>query len=307
MKTHALVLVALVLGLPAPSVMAHGRSELMTKELNASPPEWLSIGVPIKVELSQSPPVDREAFRSRSGGATNSSNRVQIPDRGIEIKLDYEIDWTGNNEAGTAVSLSPNGRKLIVNAGPTSRVYDIHDDGTYREVPLQLPHVTYDDGRKGYLYGWSWADDQTLVARAEIIDEAGHEILENRIYVFHLKQSVLSRLDLSALSLADTDVIEVIGIGKDLSQLKLSAGNTVVIAKADLKSPPKIGQKESIPSTATSALVAPEQLPPRQAEENPTVPTPSEGATSSIPWSIIVVLIVAACGLLWLLLKRRTK
>lgn len=114
MNIYSLGLVAMVLGLHVPGVLAHGRSELMTKELNAPTPDWLSIGVPIKAEPSQSPPGDHEAFRSRSGGATNSSNRVQIPSRGIEIKLDYEIDWTGNNEAGTAVSLSPNGKNLIV-------------------------------------------------------------------------------------------------------------------------------------------------------------------------------------------------
>jgi hypothetical protein len=41
-------------------------------------------------------------------------------------------------------------------------------------------------------------------------------------------------------------------------------------------------------------------------ESKPTMPTPSEEPTSSTPWSIIVALIVAAGGLLWLLLKRRS-
>lgn len=40
------------------------------------------------------------------------------------------------------------------------------------------------------------------------------------------------------------------------------------------------------------------------AEAKPT-PTPSEEPASSTPWSIIVVFIVAAIGLLWLLLKKR--
>jgi hypothetical protein len=43
----------------------------------------------------------------------------------------------------------------------------------------------------------------------------------------------------------------------------------------------------------------------RAAEVKPTVATPSEEPTSSMPWSIIVVLIVAAIGLLWLVLKNR--
>lgn len=41
-------------------------------------------------------------------------------------------------------------------------------------------------------------------------------------------------------------------------------------------------------------------------EAKPTASAPSEEPTSSTSWSIIVVLIVAAVGLLWLLLKRRS-
>jgi hypothetical protein len=276
----------------------------MTRELNAKAPEWLSIGVPIKAEPMTSLPSDQIVFRSRSGGATNSRNRVQIPSRGIQIELDYELDWTGNNEAGTGVSLSPDGKRLVVNAGPTNHLYEIEADGTYREVPLQLPHVTYDEGLKGYLRGWSWADDQTLVARAEITDEAGHEIIENRIYVFHMKEATLSRLDLSALKLTDTDGIEVIGFGSDLSQLKLSVGNAFVIAKADLKSPPKINQKET--NAPTAPLVALNRQEPNASEAKPTTPpTPIEELASSTPWSVIVILMVAATGLLWLLVKNR--
>jgi hypothetical protein len=44
---------------------------------------------------------------------------------------------------------------------------------------------------------------------------------------------------------------------------------------------------------------------PKAPEAKPTTSTPSEEPTSSTPWSIIVVLIVAAVGLLWLLLKGR--
>ena len=43
---------------------------------------------------------------------------------------------------------------------------------------------------------------------------------------------------------------------------------------------------------------------PKKAPEAKTV-TPSEEPTSPTPWSIIVVLIVAAIGLLWLLVKKR--
>lgn len=45
---------------------------------------------------------------------------------------------------------------------------------------------------------------------------------------------------------------------------------------------------------------------PEAPEAKPTPTTPSVETASSTPWSIIVVLIVAALGLLWLLLKRRS-
>jgi hypothetical protein len=43
----------------------------------------------------------------------------------------------------------------------------------------------------------------------------------------------------------------------------------------------------------------------KQAPEAKPAPIPSEEPTSSTPWSIIVVLVVAAIGLLWLLVKNR--
>ena len=45
---------------------------------------------------------------------------------------------------------------------------------------------------------------------------------------------------------------------------------------------------------------------PKKTPEAKPAPTPSEEPDSSTPWSIIVVLIVAGLGLLWLLLKRRS-
>jgi len=45
--------------------------------------------------------------------------------------------------------------------------------------------------------------------------------------------------------------------------------------------------------------------PKKAAVAKPAISSPSEEPTSSTPWSIIVVLILAASGLLWLLLKGR--
>lgn len=65
-----------------------------------------------------------------------------------------------------------------------------------------------------------------------------------------------------------------------------------------------------IPSSATNTTSpqAPSHVQPSAPVNAPSTEStaaPSKEPTSSTPWSIIVVLIVAACGLLWLLLKRR--
>lgn len=302
MNAYLVCTIALAAMLSTRSSFAHGRSEQMNQELNAKTPEWLSIGAPIKVEPSATVAENGAVFRPRSGGATNSRNRVQIPARGIEIRVDYEIDWTGNNEAGTGSSLSPDGTRLIVNSGPSSHLYEILPNGESREVPLLLPHVTYDVGRKGYLREWSWADDQTLIARAEITDNAGHEIVENRIYVFHMNERALSRLDLSALNLPTTDGLEITKVGSDLNHLKIIVGDSEFTVKADLKSPPKIKKQEPDTSKTTAPLTASKQSPSKTSEAKAL--TTSEEPTSSTPWSIIVVLIVGVIGLLWFLLKK---
>ncbi|MES2466126.1 MAG: hypothetical protein V4675_02400 [Verrucomicrobiota bacterium] len=301
MKRRLFCLFASALALAVPSTLAHGRSEQMTRELNAAAPEWLSIGVPIRAEPATSLPSDQIVFRSRSGGATNSRNRVQIPSRGIEIKLDYEADWTGNNEAGSGVSLSPNGRRLLVNSGPTSRMYEIQTNGSYGEVPLQLPHVTYGAGLKGYLRKWSWVDNEILIARAEITDEAGHEIVENRIYVYHMHERALTRLDLSALNLPSTDGLEFTKVASDLNHLKIIVGDSEFTVKADLKTPPEIEKHQAdVPKTT------PPPATPKRSAPNATIPTLGEESTLPLPWSIIAVSIAAALALLWLLLKRRS-
>ncbi|MCB1097918.1 MAG: hypothetical protein KDN22_20265 [Verrucomicrobiae bacterium] len=238
----------------------NGQSEEMIKELNAPVPSWMSLAEPVRVEPMGGESVpDPESFRPRSGGATNSRNRVQIPARGIEFQVDYSIDWTGNNAEGLGVSLSPDGTKLIVNSGLTSHLYEITPNGEHREIPVQVPHITYDKGVNGFITKWSWADNDLLVGRAGITDESGHVIVEVRLYVFHLEEMALARLDLSALEMDSNDppIVGVVSVGKDLSRLVLSVGDERVIASADLKSPPKLLAKSDsdTPTSSDAALV----------------------------------------------------
>jgi hypothetical protein len=59
------------------------------------------------------------------------------------------------------------------------------------------------------------------------------------------------------------------------------------------------------PEPKLNQVPTPEAAPQKALESKPTATQTSEELTSSTPWSIIVVLIVAAIGLLWLLLKGR--
>lgn len=105
-----------------------------------------------------------------------------------------------------------------------------------------------------------------------------------------------------------------------LQELRKTEGNTppslvrsMSFEDRDLFITEAYGQQSSSNDAAKQTAPAPKQLPvvqppaPKKAPEaKPTVPTPGEKPTSSTPWSIIAVMIVAAIGLLWLLLKRRS-
>ncbi len=192
---------------------------------------------------------------------------------------------------------------LIINSGAESKLYEIQSNGQHRQIDLKLPHVTYDVGPKGYITGWSWADDATLLGEAEIDSEKG-EFIERRIYVFHMKESALSRLDVSALNLATTEGLTVTEIGTELGNLRLSIGDAAFTVSADLKSPPKLIIQEGEGARTEAGRSETNQL------ARNTVHIANVGASavaapeSSIPWSLTAVLTAAAIGLLWFLLKR---
>jgi hypothetical protein len=71
-----------------------------------------------------------------------------------------------------------------------------------------------------------------------------------------------------------------------------------------IKTVGKMNETPQAPQLAKASPMVQPQTPQKAPEAKPT-PIPSEEPTSSTPWSIIVVLIVAATGLLWLLVKKR--
>jgi len=300
-----LLLAVLCLSLAA-DALAHGRSAEMIRALNAPVPDWMFLAEPIKVE-----PMDGQAlpvppsFRPRSGGAANSGNRIQIPDRGIEFQVDYPIVYTGNDAEGLGVSLSLDGTKLIVSSGTGPHLYEIAPNGSHREIPLRLPDVTYDDGPKGLITKWSWAGNDVMIGRSGITDERGHELLEVRFYLYHLKEQALARLDLTALKLPDDIAgLEITGIGHDLEHLQIRLGDREFAVKADLKSPPRLLAKPDRASRPeTEAKLIGELHKPKMLNQKMQTPTANQEPTSSTPWTIIVVLIVSVIGLRWLLPK----
>jgi hypothetical protein len=251
-------------------LFAERRSAEMIRELNAPVPDWLSLAEPIKVELIDDKTLpDGYLFRPRSGGATNTRNRVRIAERKLEFEFDYEISWRGGNSEGYGVSISPDGKMLLVNSGTNPHLYEIRADSSLHEVFIKLPHVTYEEGLKGFITRWSWVGDDVMIGHSEIVDETGHEILENRIYVFYLKEQALARLDLNALNLKDSYGIEITSIGHDLKHIRMRLGGGEFTVKADLQSPPRLLAKHGLNrlQEPQSTVETPEQIESPQFEK----------------------------------------
>jgi hypothetical protein len=280
-----------------PHLFGHGWSDEMRHELNTPAPDWLVVGTSIKVHSAKQATPDESVYRPISGDSQSTRDRVTIPSRGIEIKVDFPIDWYRGS------SLSPDGIKLVINSGMKSSVLEIRPDGSYRDVKLRLPHVTYDAGFKGFITGWSWIDNNTLIGEAGIDTEEG-EFIESRFYIFYVKEGVLSRLDLSGLGLPTTEGLTVTKVAADLTGFKLSLGDASFAVKADLKSVPQPAENQTDRNRGTVSVQENRAALKKSPELKPASP-PSEEPISSTPWSVIAVLIVAASGLLWLLLKQR--
>ena len=289
----AFALVALI----ATHSLGHGWSEDMRLELNTPAPDWLVVGASIKVHGTEQANPDKSVYRPLSGDSQTTRDRVTIPSRGIEIKVDYPISWYRGS------SLNPDGNKLIVNSGTESKIYEILASGQHRQIELKLPRLTYDAGPKGFITGWSWADNNTLIGEAEIDNEKG-EFIEKRIYIFYAKESILSRLDINDLGLPTTEGLTVTKVATDLTGLRLSLGDADFAVKADLNSLPPPAKRE-LPGNGVSVSVPALHPATKQALKAKPLP-PSEKSISSTPWRTLVLLIVTALGLLWLLLKRRS-
>ena len=196
--------------------------------LNAPAPTWLTVGSPMKSQLAGPAEVKPTTFRAPSGESKCTRTTVTIPGKGIIIHPGYMVSWYHGS------SLSPDGTRLIINSGTDCHILQINSDKTHRELETQVPFVTYDDGPKGFISGWFWANDEVMLATAEV-STAGGEVQDCRLYALHLKERVLRRLDLSALGLARADVLEVKSVGSDSQHLVVVVGGRECVLKVDLR------------------------------------------------------------------------
>ncbi len=265
--------------------------------LHAKTPDWLTVGKPIVVQPAEENPSTKPSYREISGGSQSTGTKVTIPSQKIEIEVDFPITWWANGS-----SLSPDGTKLLINSGGDTHMLEIAADGSSRPIELRLPKVTYDAGLKGFMSSWFWAGQDTLVGSAEIDNERG-EFIEQRIYVFHPKLSILRCLDFGPLNLPSLEGLSVSKVGDDLNHLMISVGGEDFAVKVDLRSPQSIeNQPESVtPSDSMQSVKLP------SAPDSPISEPPSkdEKLASSTRWLAWVVLIIAASGVMCLLFKKR--
>lgn len=236
MRTSFCLLFSLPFLLAWVPLSGEDRTDEVQKELTAPAPDWLTIGESIKVNPANPEVITASSFRPINGNASNPQNPVKKPATTPDCGMIQVVEDLSRR----ARSLSPDGKKLIINSGTVSRVYEILPDGSQNPIDFKLPRVTYDEGPKGFITGWSWADDTTLIGEALIMHEK--QFIEHRLYVFHSKQKVLSRLDLSPLNLPINIAARLIvtEASHDLQSLKLAALGSVMTVSADLKSPPKL-------------------------------------------------------------------
>ena len=292
------------------SVLAHqGHSEAYKEYLNQPKPGWLSIGEPIKVEPVE---VDQKKFLESVDEDQElkvTRYAVSLPQKDITIKFDHSV--RGWHSWGNARKkwLSPDGRMLVVNTGGGSRMYEILDQGSYREIEFDFPKLTFDSGKRGEIYGWRWASNEVLLAESEIENEDTGEHENNRVYAYHWEEKVLSRLDLESLNIESLEGVEIIDVSQDANYLKINIGGDTHALKADLKSVPNLFKKDAIPKR-------PERVEPPKTERNPFPSLLSnklaenevEPVTekSNFPWIIAGVLLVGTFALLLKIFKSKS-
>ncbi|MCF7787468.1 MAG: hypothetical protein K9N47_15165 [Prosthecobacter sp.] len=161
--------------------------------------------------------------------------------------------------------------------------------------------------RSGALELWQFKKNGivwTLVARASLgsgTDVYGVTLPDAQTVELQRKDRAIDQLLITDRPLIGSPLYRVVMMnGQDYWPYGRAAGGPTATGE---KVREVANHLEVAPPLKSPTIVS--TLPQNTLEAKLTLPTLSEEPTSSTPWSIIVVLIVAATGLLWLLLKKR--
>jgi hypothetical protein len=273
------------------------------------------------------PIVSKIASDPNSGGWTWETNR----NGGYLVRKSMDVTGDGQPELFVASTLQSTKHEQ------TWTVFDVAKDGTLRPYRTTLQHSSawpIVEGDKMHLVYVLPPDKERMresdekpypVSRFTFVFP---EIKETLTYVSEAEATKFRPSDLGqlpklqAILLADyltkpeakwADVTEWNLDANDsffrVEDKERAAKNTaftpeVALSKLGVVQSSSASSSEQTTGNQPPPVVKPE-APKKAPESRPAAPTPSEEPASSTPWSIIVVLIVAAIGLLWLLLKGR--
>ena len=294
--------------------LAHqGHSEAYKEYLNQPKPEWLNIGEPITVKSVE---VDQKTFLD----AVEEHERVKVtrhsvslPEKDITIKFENTlISWYSGGDAAKKM-LSPDGSKLLVEtAGKGLFMYEILGQNSYREIKFDFPEIAFDSAIRGTISGWRSAADGVLIAESEIENEDTGEHENNRVYAYHWKEKILSRLNLDGLNLKNLEDVEIVDVSQNSNYLKINIGGEAYTLKLDLKSVPEFLKRDAFskrsdriesPKTGAKPVRITSSKPKLEVGETKT--TESE-KKSSLPWIITGVLLLGILALLFKSFKRKS-
>jgi len=235
--------VLLIIGLVG-LLYSHGIGEDHIDLLNSPAPDWLTVTGPLVAKPIEDgiDTVQQNNFRRvLTNEVQNTRYSVTIPHLGVNFETDYPIFYSFNPDVGSGVSLSPDEKTLLTNSGRKVRFYDVSDKDDIVELDIEVPSVTYDEGEKGIILSWSWGSNDILVGDATIESPDGHDVTETRLYLYDIKDKVLTRLDLSNLK-HDTNpegryVYDLVSVNKNLNEIIVSVNGIKHLLSADLKSP----------------------------------------------------------------------
>lgn len=262
-----------------------GHSPEYQRYLNQPKPEWMVLGRAITTmrldgDLKKLFPPSLDGIEMQV-----TRHSVVLPTKDVSIEFEHSVhEWHAWDDP-RAKWLSPDGEMLVVSAGSDSHLYEILNQGGYRELDVDLPELTFDVQPRGILSGWRWAADGVLLAEAEIENPQTGEHESSRIYVYHLNRKTLRHVDLDGAGLEGVEEIEVISVSSDPTRLLLKVRGELVGIEADLDLQQPLGEGTAIGDYSSSKF--PNARPPNNISGDVNTLT-NDGVDHWNDWYLIV-------------------